>query len=588
MHVFSLWAPNASRVEVQVNGWRVPMDLRDNGWWFAEVASAGPNSDYAFVLDGGDPVPDPRSAFQPRGITGPSRVIDHNGFVWKDTNWQARPLRGAILYELHVGTFTPAGTFNSIIERLDALVELGVTHVELMPIAEFSGDRGWGYDGADLYAPHHAYGSPEDLKRLVEACHARGLGAILDVVYNHLGPAGNYLDRFGPYFTDRHATPWGAAINFDGPGSDEVRRFFCDNALMWLRDYHFDGLRLDAVHAIIDSSALHFLEQLACEVQDLEAQTGRHLFLIAESDLNDPRIIRPQAVGGYGVDAQWNDDFHHALHTALTGERDGYYVDFGSIGDLAKALKSGFVYDYRYSQFRQRRYGRPRVSLSGHSLVGYTQNHDQIGNRAQGERTSHLLSTGRLKIAAALLLTSPFIPMIFQGEEWAASSPFLYFTNHVDAELGRAVTEGRRKEFAAFGWKPSEVPDPQADATFQASKLKWDERRKEPHADILAWHTALIRLRRDEPSLTDGRLDRTEIGFDEAAKTLMLRRGPITVACNLGEQRVPLEITTEGEFQMILASDQKIRLCDRRLELAPDSVAIVRTISREKTSSANH
>src|ERR1051325_2001312 len=417
MHSFSLWAPNAKRVEVEIDRKRTPMNAGENGWWSALV-SAPAGSDYAFILDGGEPLPDPRSPWQSRGITGPSRIVDHQSFSWTDRNWQARPLSAAVIYELHVGTFTAAGTFRSTIERLEALVDLGITHVELLPVAEFSGSRGWGYDGADLYAPHHAYGTPDDLKLLVDACHKRGLGIILDVVYNHLGPAGNYLARFGPYFTDRHATPWGPAVNLDGPGSDEVRRFFCDNALMWLRDYHFDGLRLDAVHAIIDSSALHFLEQLACEVRDLGAQTGRHLCLIAESDLNDPRIIRPQAVGGYGVDAQWNDDFHHALHTVLTGERDGYYVDFGSIADLAKAFKNGFVYDYRYSKFRRRRYGRPGVSLSGHSLVGYAQNHDQIGNRAKGERSSHLLSTSHLKIAAALVLTAPFIPMLFQGEEW--------------------------------------------------------------------------------------------------------------------------------------------------------------------------
>ncbi|HEY7165389.1 MAG TPA: malto-oligosyltrehalose trehalohydrolase [Candidatus Binatia bacterium] len=577
MHSFSVWAPNAKRVEVEVSRVRIPMKPAPDGWWLAEIASAEAGSEYAFVLDDGEPLPDPRSSWQPRGVTGPSRIVDHRAFSWTDRNWQPRPLSAAVIYELHIGTFTPAGTFKSTIERLDSLVDLGITHVELMPVAEFPGDRGWGYDGVDLYAPHHAYGTPNDLKLLVDACHGRGLAVILDVVYNHLGPAGNHLARFGPYFTERYATPWGPAVNFDGPCSDEVRRFFCDNALMWLRDYHFDGLRLDAVHAIIDGSAFHFLEQLACALKELEAETGRHLFLIAESDLNDPRIIRASAVGGYGIDAQWNDDFHHALHTVLTGEQDGYYVDFGSIEDLAKTLKNGFVYDYRYSKFRQRHFGRPRVSLSGDCLVGYAQNHDQIGNRANGERISHLVHMGKIKIAAALVLASPFVPMLFQGEEWGASSRFLYFTNHQDVELGRAVTEGRRREFATFGWEPSEVPDPQASATFEASKLNWDERQNDPHADILAWHKALIRLRREEPALTDGRLDRTQVTFDEAAQWLILRRGPIAVACNLGASSATLPLVPDQELEILLASDRRIRLCHGNVELVPDSVAIVRT-----------
>jgi maltooligosyltrehalose trehalohydrolase len=398
---------------------------------------------------------------------------------------------------------------------------------------------------------------------------------MLDVVYNHLGPAGNYLARFGPYFTQRYATPWGQAMNFDGAGSDEVRRFFCDNALMWLRDYHFDGLRIDAVHAILDTSAVHFLEQLACEVAELQAQTGRDLALIAESDLNDPRIVRPREIGGYGIHAQWSDDFHHALHCVLTGERSGYYHDFGSLADLAKALQRAFVYDGRYSAFRQRRHGRPPIGLSGHSFLGYLQTHDQVGNRAKGERSSHLMSLGRLKIAAALVLTAPFLPMLFQGEEWGAKSPFLYFTDHQDPELGRNLTEGRRREFTAFGWNPEEIPDPQAVKTFERSKLDWSERDEEPHAGLWAWHRRLIKLRREIPTLSDGRLNQVRVSFDETSKWFVVKRGAVVIACNLNpsKQRVPAEI--EPGSRLLLASDDKVHLIEATVELPSDSLAIL-------------
>ena len=575
MTPFRVWAPHAQRVELDVAGYRHLMTATEYDWWHAELALDENHADYTFVLDGGEPLPDPRSAWQPRGIHGVSRMVDHKAFSWTDQHWQAAPLSAAIIYELHVGTFTPKGTFVAVMDKLDYLVELGITHIELMPVNEFSGNRGWGYDGADLYAPHHAYGGPDELKRLVDACHRRGLAVILDVVYNHLGPAGNYLARFGPYFTERYATPWGQAINFDGPDSDEVRRFICDNALMWLRDYHFDGLRLDAVHALIDTSAMHLLEQLACEVTELEAQSGRHLILIAESDLNDPRIVRSQEIGGYGVHAQWSDDFHHALHTVLTGERDGYYADFGSLGDLAKAIERVFVYDGSYSGFRRRRHGRPPKGILGHSFLGYLQNHDQVGNRAQGERSSHLLSLGRLKIAAALVLSAPFIPMLFQGEEWAASSPFLYFTNHEDAELGRLVTEGRRREFAAFSAHSDDVPDPQALDTFERSKLVWDECSRKPHAEMLDWHRGLIRLRQQFGALSDGRLDRVTITFDEQAKWLVMARGQIAVACNLSERRQLTPVRIGKDAGILLASEKEVQLAGAGVELPPDSVAII-------------
>ena len=496
MTTFRVWAPNAREVDVEIAGARMEMAAVDGGWHEVSVEGIAPGTDYGFSLDGGPVRPDPRSPWQPYGVDGLSRTVDHDAFAWSDRRWRGLHLPGAVVYELHVGTFTPEGTFESAISRLHELVDLGVDAVELLPVAEFSGDRGWGYDGVDLYAPHHVYGGPDGLKLLVDACHARGLGVILDVVYNHLGPAGNYLAEFGPYFTDKYSTPWGGAVNLDDAGSDEVRRFFVDNALMWLRDYHFDGLRVDAVHAIVDTSATHFIEQLCDSVEALAASVGRPLFVIAESDLNDPRVLVE-----YGCDAQWSDDFHHALHASFTGERDGYYADFGSLSDVATALTQGFVYGGRYSPFRDRVHGRALPpETPPWRLLGYLQNHDQIGNRAVGERSAALMSVERLKAGAALVLLSPFVPMLFQGEEWGASTPFLYFTDHHDPELGRAVSEGRRREFASFGWRADDVPDPQAVETFERSKLDWDEREKPPHAELLDWHRSLIALRRLMPA----------------------------------------------------------------------------------------
>jgi maltooligosyltrehalose trehalohydrolase len=571
-----VWAPDAERVEVVVAGRRCEMERTDGGWWSASPPEARPGADYAFVVDGGDPVPDPRSPWQPAGVHGASRIVDHSTFAWTDGSWQAPPLASAIVYELHVGTFTAGGTFDSAIEKLDPLVDLGVTHVELMPVQEFDGTRGWGYDGVDLYAPHHAYGGPDGLKRLVDACHARGLAVLLDVVYNHLGPAGNYLAKFGPYFTDRYATPWGPAVHLDGPGSDEVRRFLCDNARAWLEHYHFDGLRVDAVHALHDGSAVHFLEQLAEEVERLQTSLGRRLVLVAESDLNDPRIVRSREAGGYGFDAQWSDDFHHALHSCLTGERSGYYEDFGALADVAKALRDVFVYDGRRSKHRRRRHGRPVGDLPRRRFLGYLQNHDQIGNRARGERSAHLLSAGRLKIAAALVLTSPFVPMLFQGEEWGASSPFPYFCDFDDPELARAVREGRRSEFAAFGWDPAEIPDPLAADTFERAKLAWEERERTPHAELLDWHRRLIRLRRERPDLGDDRPSSTTVRFDEDACWLTWTRGSLTIACNLAIEAQEVPIAAEdSRLRTLLASDPSAKLESGRIRLPPDSVAVV-------------
>ena len=575
MTLMRVWAPHAATVEL-VCGERVePMTRGDDGWWSVVAPFVEHGVEYAFVLDGEGPLPDPRSAWQPEGVHGPSRWLDHGRFRWTDDGWRAPPLASAAIYELHVGTFTRAGTFEAAIERLDHLVELGVTHVELTPVAEFAGTRGWGYDGVDLYAPHHAYGGPEGLKRLVDACHRRGLAVVLDVVYNHLGPDGNYLGRFGPYFTDRYVTPWGDAVNVDGPESDEVRRFFLDNALMWFRDYHLDGLRIDAVHAIVDASAVHLLEQLAAEVEVLEGELGRPLALIAESDLNDPRVVRARAVGGYGLTAHWNEDFHHALHALLTGERDGYYQDYGRLADLAKVLTQGYAYDGTYSTHRRRRHGRPATGLSGRQLVGCLQNHDQIGNRALGERTSQLLSPGLLRIGAALVLTGPFVPMLFQGEEWGASTPFLYFTDHADPDLAQAVRRGRSEEFAAFGWSPDDIQDPQAEATFDRSQLDWDERQRSPHAAILDWHRALLALRRRLPSLSDDRLERVSVRYDEAARWLIVTRGAVRVVCNLHEQRQSIPCPTLGVADLALCSDEHVALERDAVSLAGHAVAVV-------------
>jgi maltooligosyltrehalose trehalohydrolase len=574
MHVFEVWAPRASTMEVKIGTKKFPMEKKSRGYWSAAIEEAGPGTDYGFVIDGLEPaLPDPRTQWQPHGVHAESRLVDHSAFAWSDQDWQAPPLSSALIYELHLGTFTPEGTLKSAESRLDYLKALGVTHVELMPIANFPGKRGWGYDGVDLYAIFNAYGEPNDLKRFVDACHAKGLAVLLDVVYNHLGPVGNYLGKFGPYFTHSHTTPWGDAVNFEEAGAKEVRRFLIDNALMWLRDYHIDGLRLDAVHAYMDRSAIHFLEQITGEVRRLEAAMGKHFALIAESDLNDPRIVKAEEAGGYGLDAQWSDDFHHALFSVISGDRAGYYADFGSLAQLAKSLRCVFVYDGNYSEYRHRNHGRQVVGLSGHRFIGFVQNHDQVGNRAQGERVSHEAGVGRAKIAAALVLTAPFVPMLFQGEEFGASAPFLYFTDYDDPGLGRMISEGRKKEFVAFGWAPDQIPDPQDEQTFLQSKLNWAELTEQPHRSLLQWHKDLINLRRNQSKLTDGNLNAVSVRFDEEAQWLVLERGNLRVACNLGQ--APVNVAVGDAAQILLASDDSIALSGANIKLGPDSVALL-------------
>jgi maltooligosyltrehalose trehalohydrolase len=549
----AVWAPLAQTLEVIAGERSYSMDRTERGWWRASH-ELGPGEEYQFRLNG-KTFPDPRSPWQPNGVHGASRHVDHSVFRWTDANWQAKPLASAVIYELHIGTFTQEGTFDAVIPRLDHLVDLGITHVELMPVAEFLGEHGWGYDGVYPFAPHHAYGGPDGLRRLINACHAKGLAVLLDVVYNHLGPSGNYLPQFGPYFSDRHSTPWGPSLNFDGPHSDEVRRFFCDNAIMWLREYHFDGLRLDAVHAILDSSAIPFLEQLATEVDELKAHLGRHLVLIAESDLNDPRVVRPWELGGFGLDAQWSDDIHHALHSVLTGERAGYYSDFGSLNDLETAMTRPYVYAGEHSEFRKRRHGRPPINLSAHRFIAYQQNHDQLGNRAKGDRLCHLVNDDRAKIGAALVLLSAYVPMLFQGEEWAACTPFQFFVDFsAEPNLAEAVVKGRTTEFAGFGWKPDEIPNPNSAETFERSKLNWDELRQARHARQLEWYRSLIALRRKFSAFTTGRPDFIATACDEGKKWLRVERGPLTIVANLATATQVIPLLDDQPRHVLLAS----------------------------------
>jgi maltooligosyltrehalose trehalohydrolase len=577
MHKFEVWAPIAESVTVQVDGRQFPLQGAGRGYWVAEVETAQAGMDYGYILDGQGPaIPDPRSPWQPDGVNGLSRLFDHASFAWHDQQWQAPPLATAVIYELHIGTFTEEGTLDAAIARLDYLKDLGITHVEVLPLASFPGERGRGYDGVALFAPQQSYGGPDAVKRFVDAAHAKGLAVINDVVYNHFGPAGNYTGKYGPYITGSHKTPWGGAVNFEEEGSAEVRRFFCDNAMMWLRDYHFDGLRLDAVTAYIDRSAVHFLEQLADEVKGLGAELGKHFSLIAESDLNDPRIVRAREAGGYGLEAQWSDDFHHALWTVLTGEQRGYYEDFGSMEQLATALEEVFVYQGQYSEFRKRHHGRPVHDLPGYRFLGYIQDHDQVGNRAIGDRLGELVSPGKVKIAAALVLMAPFIPMLFQGEEFAASTPFQYFTDHHDAQLAKAVSEGRRQEFAGFGWSPSDIPDPQSPETFRRSKLRWEEASETGHAGILDWHKKLIALRRSSRSLMDGNLEATRVRFDEKAAWLAMQRGPFEVVCNFSGSPAKIELAARGNI--IVSADGASTLEGNHLLVSAESVVIVQQV----------
>ncbi len=572
MTEFAVWAPKPERVRLDIDGSVYPMTPYSDGWWRLTVEVA-PDARYGYLLDD-DPkvLPDPRSARQPDGVHGRSQLWEPAASAWTDGDWAGRSAQGALIYELHIGTFTPSGTFDSAIEKLDYLVDLGVDLVEVMPVNAFSGTHGWGYDGVLWYAVHEPYGGPDGLVRFVDACHRRGLGVLIDAVFNHLGPSGNYLPRFGPYLSSA-SNPWGEGINIADAGSDEVRRYIIDCALRWMRDFHADGLRLDAVHALVDTTAIHILEELSAETDALAEQLGRPLSLVAESDLNDPRLITPRKDGGYGMTAQWDDDIHHAIHAAVSGERQGYYADFGSIATLAKTLRNGFFHAATYSSFRGRRHGRPldASAIPATRLLAYTCTHDQVGNRALGDRPSQNLTSGQLAVKAALVLGSPYTAMLFMGEEWGASTPFQFFSSHPEPELARATAEGRKKEFAEHGWDADEIPDPQDPQTFQRSKLDWDEIDFGEHARLRRIYRDLIALRRTESDLADPWLGHVVIDYDEQGRWIVMQRGRLAVACNLGAEAV--DVPFAGELVLCWGSPG---VGDTSTELPGHSFAILR------------
>jgi maltooligosyltrehalose trehalohydrolase len=522
---FEVWAPRAEQVEVRVVAPQertILLHKEALGYHCGVAEGLGPGARYKYRLDGGAERPDPASRYQPLGVHGPSEVVGGE-FNWSDKDWEGLPLKEYVLYELHVGTFTPEATFDAAAAKLDYLKSLGITAVELMPVGQFPGNRNWGYDGVYLYAVHDSYGGPQGLKRFVDACHRRGLALVLDVVYNHLGPEGNYLAEFAPYFTNRYHTPWGPAINFDGGESDEVRRYFIENALFWVTEYHVDALRLDAIHAIVDPSARPFLEDLGAAVHERARKLNRSIYLIPESDRNDCRFVASRRTGGIGLDAQWSDDFHHCVHTLVTGERQGYYEDFGRLSDFGKAYREGYVYSGQYSAHRRRRHGNSSRRLAAHQFVVFAQNHDQVGNRLLGERLTQVVSFDALKLVAGTVLLSPFIPLLFMGEEFGESAPFPYFVSHSDPGLIEAVRKGRTEEFRAFRWQ-GEIPDPQDEATFQRAKLHWELCSREPHRLLLEFYRELIRLRKSHRALAHLAKESMEVTDWEEPKVLMVRR----------------------------------------------------------------
>jgi maltooligosyltrehalose trehalohydrolase len=568
MSALRVWAPNVERMRVLVEGNEAPLRSDGEGWWLGPDIE--PGSNYAFLLaDNDDAVPDPASRWQPSGVHRPSRAYDQSAYAWRDASWRGRQLAGGIIYELHIGTFTGGATFDSAIDRLDHLVDLGVTHVEVLPVNAFNGVWNWGYDGVAWYAVHEPYGGPDGFKRFVDACHARSLAVVLDVVYNHLGPSGNYLPRFGPYLKSGRNT-WGELVNLEEPA---VRRFVIDNALMWLRDFHVDALRLDAVHALEDSSPVHALAELSAEVEKLAAAVGRPLILIAESDLNDPIMIANRPAG-YGLDAQWDDDVHHALHSLLTGEQQGYYCDFGSLEVLAKVLTSAFLHDGTYSTFRGRLHGKPvdRAHTPGWRFVVCLQNHDQVGNRAVGDRLTEITSLPRVQIGAVLLLTSAFTPMLWMGEEWAATTRWPFFTSHPEPGLAEATGKGRIEEFATHGWDVTAMIDPQDPAAYRTAVLDWREPGQPEHAAVLSLYRELIALRAAIPDLRDSDLTKVAVDFDEQAKWLVVHRGTVRILVNLADEAQAIRAPT-GEMLLATADVTPV---DGGLVLAAQSAAIVR------------
>ena len=560
LSLFVVWAPLAPKVDVHLLApceRLVPMESEERGYHHAAVDGVEPGSLYLYRLDERRERPDPASRFQPRGVHGPSEVVSPH-FEWDDAGWTGLPLQEYTIYELHVGTFTPEGTFDAVIPQLGELKELGITAIELMPVAQFPGSRNWGYDGVCPFAVQNSYGGPTGLKRLVNACHKLGLAVVLDVVYNHLGPEGNYAAEFGPYFTDKYMTPWGAALNFDGPHSDEVRRFFVENALYWVTEFHIDALRLDAVHAIVDHSAVPFVEELAEAVHHRAEDLSRRIYVIAESNLNDARLVRPREMGGQGLDAQWNEDFHHSLRTLLTGERAGYYQDFGELGQLVKAFSDGFVYSGQYSPYYGRRHGNSSRDVPAHKLLVFSRNHDQVGNRMLGERLSQLVPFEGLKLAAGVILLSPFIPLLFMGEEYGETAPFQYFISHSDAQLVEAVRQGRREEFEAFEWK-GDLPDPQDEATFLRSKLNRSLRSEGNHRVLLEFYKELLQLRRTITALADLSKEQMEVAGYEKEQVLFLRRwsgsSEVFAVFNFGDAEAAVAVRVpEGRWRKLLDS----------------------------------
>lgn len=577
---FDVWAPEADSVELVLGGGdSVAMDATgDSGWWRVSGPVPEGDVDYGYRVDGSGPLPDPRSRRQPAGVHELSRTFDPSAHEWADGEWTGRQLAGAVIYELHIGTFTPEGTLDAAAGKLEHLRSIGVDFVEILPVNAVNGTHNWGYDGVLWYAVHEPYGGPEAYQRFVDAAHRAGIGVVQDVVYNHLGPSGNYLPEFGPYLKNEKANTWGSSINLDGEGSDVVRGYIIDNALMWLRDYHVDALRLDAVHALSDERAVHVLEEMATEVAVLSAHVGRPLTLIAESDLNDPRLITSREAGGYGLDAQWSDDFHHAVHVALTGETTGYYEDFAPLGALEKVLTHGFFHDGTLSTFRGRHHGRPidTATTPTWRLVVCSQNHDQIGNRAIGDRLTATLDEGRLAIAAALTLLGPFTPMLFMGEEWAASTPWQFFTSHPEKDLGEATAKGRIEEFAKMGWDPEVVPDPQDPETFLRSRLDWSEAEEGRHARILDVYRELAAIRRRFPELTDPRFGSVQVSLDEQERWLTLGRGRVTIAINVGEAaaRVPLPEVAET---LLGVGEYAVQPGDTQVDLGASSLLVTLT-----------
>ncbi len=559
-----VWAPLLKKAELELpeRGLKILLSKDEWGYWQGETDQLQPGDLYRFKLDDVQSLPDPASLSQPQGVHGPSQAVDVERFNWKEGDWKNHPLESYILYELHTGTFSPEGTFAGIEQKLDYLAELGINAVEIMPVAQFPGSRNWGYDGVFPYAVHHSYGGAEGLQKLVAACHSKGIAVVLDVVYNHMGPERNYLGSYGPYFTEKYSTPWGNALNFDDAYCDGVRHFFIENALMWLRDFKIDALRLDAVHAIKDFSATHFLRELKVKTDVLSAQTGRTHYLIAELDLNDTRFISPLEKGGFGMDAQWIDEFHHALRVTAGGDKTGYYSDFNGIQHLAKAYKDAYVYDGQYSPHRKKKFGIKASEAEGKQFVVFSQNHDQVGNRMLGERSSQLFSFEMQKLMAAAVFAAPYLPMLFMGEEWSEPHPFQYFVSHTDAELAEAVRKGRKAEFEAFHAE-GEAPDPMSEETFNNSKLQWHLLEKVHHKTALEYYKTLIQLRKTLPALSHLSRQHVEVEADNQAQTLVLRRwhsGQQVICCmnfSKKEQQVSLPDEPKIWFLALASADRQ-------------------------------